>query len=311
MTAVKNESKRPKKRVLTLEQKQKNAARNRKSRQEILVKKRIIAARERKTFKQKSRRAIARAQKTHFSDDRALAASSLLLLVAVDSDVEETNTQPEEAVNYVKPISDLWSDDRNAIEKALTDLYDYAGVDEILRLGGHMAIVQVLKKKLEDDLIQEKGIQALYIFTDSTPGKLLVGDIGGVDAILAGMKQHPEAINVQTWGCDAIANLLKNTKPNAARFAESDGITQVIAAMKAHPDDAHVQWHGCLALFYLSEWAEYRPLIFAAGGAVTIATVMEKYSDHPRGVREGSHDGVQNLLREASQNAMQKLMERD
>jgi hypothetical protein len=84
MTVVKNESKRPK-RVLTLEQKQKNAARNRKSRQETKVKKRITAARERKTFKQKSRRAIARAQKTHFSDDIALAASSLLLLVAADS----------------------------------------------------------------------------------------------------------------------------------------------------------------------------------------------------------------------------------
>jgi hypothetical protein len=48
----------------------------------------------------------------------------------------------------------------------------------------------------------------------------------------------------------------------------------------------------------MSQLEVYRPLIFAAGGAVTIATVMEKYSDNPS-------------VRETSQKAMQTLVKRD
>jgi hypothetical protein len=223
--------------------------------------------------------------------------------------VEETKTQLEEEVtltiteNCVKLISDLWSDDRNAIEKALTNLADLCHHDddderEICRLGGHMAVVQVLKKHMDHVLIQEEGIRALWNFTYPTLAKVLVGDIGGMEVILTGMKRYPEYANVQRAGCGAIANLLWETKRNAERFEASDGIAHVIAAMKDHPDNEDVQVNGCGALFNMCEWAEYRPLIFAAGGAVTIATVMEKYSDNPR-------------VREASQNAMQTLVKRD
>jgi hypothetical protein len=119
--------------------------------------------------------------------------------VARLSGVEETNTQSaEEAVTptltekCVKLILDLWSDDRNVIQKSLTDLADEDdGQDEIVQLGGHMAIVQVLKKNLEDVLIQEEGIEALGNFGYATLGKVLVGDIGGVEVILTGMRQHP------------------------------------------------------------------------------------------------------------------------
>jgi hypothetical protein len=229
--------------------------------------------------------------------------------------VEETNTQPaEEAAatptlteKCVKLISDLWSDDRNVIKEALTDLYDLAyryfentGVDEILRLGGPMAIVQVLKKNPEDAHIQEKGIRALGCFTYSNfnPAKVLVGDIGGMEVILGGMRRHPGAVSLQRCGCGAISNILCGTKHNATLFEESGGIVLVIAAMKAHPHEEYVQCYGCVVLFYMSEWAEYRALIFAAGGAVTIATVMEKYSGNP-------------AVRMASQNAMQQLVKTD
>jgi hypothetical protein len=221
--------------------------------------------------------------------------------------VEEAKTQPEEAVTptltetCVKLISDLWSDDQNVIQKALKDLYQLADEEEdegeIIRLGGPMAIVQGLKKNLDHVLIQEEGIRVLWNFSAyTTPGMVLVGDIGGVEVILAGMRQHPDATSVQNIGCCAIENLLEESKPNAARFEESDGIAQVIAAMNAHPDDGDVQRNGCDVLLNMSEWAEYRPLICAAGGAVTIATVMEKYSDHP-GVRKASQNAMQQLVK--------------
>jgi hypothetical protein len=243
-------------------------------------------------------------------DNATMGDSPRVAKVARLPRVEETKTQPEKAATpptltetCVKLISDLWSDDRNVIRKALDDLYYVADGNEdegeISRLGGHMAIVQVLKKNLKDVLIQEKGIKALGNFTAySTLAEVLVGDIGGVEVILTGMKTHPHNARLQRAGCAAIANLLSETKRNATRFEESDGIAQVIAAMKAHPDDDNLQYYGCDALFNMCEWAEYRPLIFAAGGAVTIATVIEKYSDHPR-------------VRRASQKAMQRLVKTD
>jgi hypothetical protein len=190
----------------------------------------------------------------------------------------------------------------------LTDLADLCHHDktdlfqgnerEICRLGGHIVVVQVLKKKVDDARIQEEGIRALWNFAHPTLAKMLVGDIGGVEVILTGMKRHPEYENLQRAACGAIKNILDQTKRNAEPFKESDGIAQVIAAMKAHPENEDVQLYGCTALLHMSQLEEYRPLIFAAGGAVTIATVMEKYSDNPS-------------VRETSQKAMQTLVKRD
>jgi hypothetical protein len=230
----------------------------------------------------------------------------------VEEEEEETPDVPT-TTNIVKLLSILWiEDDRKGcaiaqrIEEALTGLADLCcdkitdlsevNERELRRLGGHMAVVQIVKKYVDDALIQEEGIRALLNCTNPTLAKVLVGDIGGVEVILAGMKRHPQAENVQRMGCGTIGNLCE-TKRNASRFEESDGIAQVIAAMKAHPENEDVQVYGCVALENMCEWAEYRPLIFAAGGAVTIATVMEKFSDNPS-VRQSSQDAMQALVLE-------------
>jgi hypothetical protein len=89
----------------------------------------------------------------------------------------------------------------------LTDLADLCHHDktdlfqgnerEICRLGGHIVVVQVLKKKVDDARIQEEGIRALWNFAHPTLAKMLVGDIGGVEVILTGMKRHPECETLQ------------------------------------------------------------------------------------------------------------------
>ena len=206
-------------------------------------------------------------------------------------------------------VKDLQSHDRDVTEKALTDLADLCHEDatdlfeanerEIRRLGGHMAVVQAVKMRVDDALIQEEGIRAIWNLSYQMPAKVLVGDIGGVEVILAGMKRHPEDVRLQRVGCGAIANLSDNTKRNAERFEESDGIAAVIAAMEVHdPENEDVQLYSCVVLKHLCEWAEYRPLIVAAGGAATIAYAMKEYSDNPR-------------VREAAQDAMQELVKRD
>ena len=223
---------------------------------------------------------------------------------------EERDTQNTPAANttenIVKLLSNLSSDDPAIIADSLVDLGNLCAHDltdlsvanerEIRRLGLHTAVVQVVKKHVDDALIQEEGIGALLNFTFSTLAQVLVGDIGGVEVILAGMKRHPDNANIQWWGCGAIGNLLYETKRNAERLEESDGIAAVIAAMKVHPNNEEVQCNSCYAIWRMCEWAEYRHLIVAAGGLVTIAKAMEKYIGNPR-VREESRRALQSLTK--------------
>ena len=162
-----------------------------------------------------------------------------------------------------------------------------------------MAVVQVVKKYLDDALLPTVGFTALRNFTSFPLTEVLFGDIGAVKVIVAGMKRHPEVAKIQECGCAAIGHLLYETKCNAERLEESDGIAAVIAAMKVHPEDEGVQYAGCNALWIMCEWAEYRPLIIAAGGAVTIAKVMEKYIGYPQ-VRDISLGAMRRLVAQGS-----------
>jgi hypothetical protein len=86
--------------------------------------------------------------------------------------LEEGDTQDTPVANNTKNIvkllvSDLRSDDLTVIQKALTDLADLcqptktdlyeANKSKIHQLGGHMAVVQGVKKRVDNVLIQEEG----------------------------------------------------------------------------------------------------------------------------------------------------------
>jgi hypothetical protein len=226
-----------------------------------------------------------------------------------EGDVQE-NPAASTTENIVDLLSDLFDKNRTVVEEALSDLDDLcddllrhdetvlsqqANEREIRRLGGHMAVVHAVKKHVDHGPIQREGIRALCNFTRSPLSRVLVGDVGGVKVILAGMRRHPKNETIQALGCGAIANLLIGTKRNAERFEESDGIAAVIAAMKAHAEDEDVQYNSCYALLRMCEWAEYRPLIIAAGGAATIAHAMKEYIGSPR-VHVISHRAMQKLV---------------
>jgi hypothetical protein len=222
----------------------------------------------------------------------------------------ETEEAPNTATNIVKLVSNLWSDDADVTEKALTDLADLCHQDgnlsrainerKMREPGGPMAAVQVLKKHVDFRELQKRGIQAPPPWTCSCrflPTKVIVGDMGGVEVILAGMRRHPKCASLQRTGCGAVASLLCKTKRNAERLVpEADGIAQqVIAAMKAHPENGDVQHCSCVALWNVCERADWhRPLIVVTSGAAAIACAMKERSDNPQ-------------VREAAQHAIRKL----
>ena len=216
------------------------------------------------------------------------------------TDGDETQETSLTTGQIMDLLKDLWSDDKSAIVRALTEIADIglrnASPEVKIRvLGGHTAVFQVVQKYVGCLEIQKEGMRALGNFCRLKPTKTNLGEIGCVEVILASMEQYPDSECVQRHGCLVIGNLVRGIKDNAERVEQSGGISVIIAAMKARPNSEKLQSLGCWALLHTSEWEEYRPLIVKAGGASAIGSVMEKYWDHPE-------------LRELAYNAMGRLI---
>jgi hypothetical protein len=92
-------------------------------------------------------------------------------------------------------LEDLWSDDKSAIVRTLTEIANvgpcasHAENELKMRvLGGHTAVFQVLQRPIGCLEIQGEGIRALGNCCCLKPTKKLLGDIGCVKVILARMK---------------------------------------------------------------------------------------------------------------------------
>jgi hypothetical protein len=75
---------------------------------------------------------------------------------------------------------------------------------------------------------------------------------GGIEAVLAALRAHPGAANVQERGCLALGNLAASHAANQTAVAAAGGIEAVVAALRAHSGAANVQDYGCYALRLLA-----------------------------------------------------------
>jgi hypothetical protein len=262
---------------------------------------------------QSIRRAKRRQEEADTHDGTGPSAKVARLATAKEgTKAQKGDKTPETSLtteNIMDLLKGLWSDDTSAIETALIEIVylcsfsnysvrkDSSEENElkIRVLGGHTAVFQVLQKHIGYRRIQELGIRALGKFSRCTSAQKLLGDIGCVEVILAGMNKYPDSASVQRAGCTTISNLIHGMKGNAERVEKSGGIVVVVAAMKAYPNIEELQRYGCSALLNMSKWEEYTPRILEAGGASVIASIMEKYRDKPE-------------LLELAYNAMEKLV---
>ena len=205
--------------------------------------------------------------------------------------------------NMMDLLKELWSDDKCVIKRAMKEIANlgYEDHDEnevkMRELGLHSAVFQLIQKHVSCLEILVQGIRALGNFSHNISTKKFLGDVGYVEVILARIEKDPDSEIIQLMGCLSITNLTHRMKDNAERVQKAGGIALVIAAMKAHPNSGRLQRRGCQALSNMSEWEEYRPLIVKAGGASAIASIMEKYWEHP-------------VLHERAYNAMERLFKK-
>jgi hypothetical protein len=59
--------------------------------------------------------------------------------------------------------------------------------------------------------------------------------VGGIEVVVAAMRAHPGAEDVQVYGCCALGYLMRDYPANRTTVAAAGGIEAVMAAMRAHP----------------------------------------------------------------------------
>mmetsp|Transcript_17449 Transcript_17449/g.41497 ORF Transcript_17449/g.41497 Transcript_17449/m.41497 type:complete len:95 (-) Transcript_17449:214-498(-) len=84
-------------------------------------------------------------------------------------------------------------------------------------------------------------------------------EAGALEAVVAAMQAHPQAVGVQEMGCMALCNVCSGIDAAAParrqRATEAGALEAVTAAMRAHPQAAVVQEHACAALINMC-WGE-------------------------------------------------------
>ena len=75
-----------------------------------------------------------------------------------------------------------------------------------------------------------------------------IAEKGGIDVILAAMKQHPDSTGVQEEGCWALGQVAYYNAARSHTIAEKGGIEAAFRAMTQHSHHEKVQQQGCYAL---------------------------------------------------------------
>ena len=113
--------------------------------------------------------------------------------------------------------------------------------------------VELMRVHRYDAAQQKKGCATLSAFANVDAKRTAIAAAGGVGCVVAAMRAHADAVDVQQGGCHALGNLADNHAANQAAIAAAGGIGCVVAAMRAHADAAGVQQWGCHALGILAD----------------------------------------------------------
>ena len=102
---------------------------------------------------------------------------------------------------------------------------------------------------------------------------LFGANLGGIEALLKAMKDHPAHPGVQEEACQALRNLTANPE-NDVKLSNLGGIEALLKAMKDHPTVPGVQEQACAALNNLSGNAENKVKISKLGSKDQVRRAM-------------------------------------
>jgi len=134
-----------------------------------------------------------------------------------------------------------------------------------------------MRHHIRDANLQEAGLHALLNFAAHAPAnKMAISDEGGLCAVVAALRAHPDHAGVQEAGCGAFRNLgsLDTVKASIAR---AGGVELLLCALENHPFNATTQRNSCSALRNISSDVEIRSQIGRRG----VLNVDRALANHP------------------------------
>ena len=146
------------------------------------------------------------------------------------------------------------------------------------------AIIEAMWNYLFDAGVQAQACEALKKLARNNEDKLAIGQDGGIDLIVAAMRNHPSSTKIQEEGSAALMALVDLQMMDLAlldesqlRFFASGAICVVVAAMLNHPSSAKVQEHGCGVLWMLAFKVSDKVAIVLARVLHAIVTAMRNH----------------------------------
>lgn len=236
---------------------------------------------------------------------------SRFLFDRIDEDVtvpvSHTKNGDETAIRRLV-TSDLWSDNAGRAEQGLKKLSNILGVKKsaqtslanrtiVFKAGGHLAIVQAMRKHRSHEGVQAEGCRALGIAAEDIAdpeNENAIAMIGGIDAILSSMRHFSNNEVIQDFGCGALQNLT-GLEENAKIMMEKDGLQVVLIAMRKFPHNSLVQESACWTLVNLCMVRQHKTKLEKAKCLNIVASAID---NHPRSipVKQAATEALKHVL---------------
>ena len=165
--------------------------------------------------------------------------------------------------------------------------------NDFFQLGGHLALVCVMKKHLQCLEIQKIGIS---IFLSECRGEIdvigqAIGRVGGMQAILGAMKNHPNDDHIVYYAIKALYNLIC-LEANAEMFVSStDGVSVILESMKTFAGDGETLYEACDLLHSLCEYEQLRNELDNAKVGTSLMVAYEDNKDNDE-IRKMAKDAI-------------------
>jgi hypothetical protein len=191
-------------------------------------------------------------------------------------------------------IYDLLSNDEGILEQAMYrlgenvyDVDDEKMVEKtkaFFQIGGHLAIVSVLKKHPNCKTLQEIGIMVLRnaTYQNTTEYRSAVAKIEGIQTIIAAMRKFRSNKRVSREGFSALCNIVYEHEANADLLVtELEGIPFLIEQMTKYRDYPDVMRDACAFLWNLSIFEQLRDPLVGGKAVTALGSAFERHKDNP------------------------------
>jgi hypothetical protein len=141
-----------------------------------------------------------------------------------------------------------------------------------------LEILSAMRRYPNEQRIQEKGCEKLWIQSWDDENSSAIGRVGGISTILDAMSRFTNSQRLQQSGCEALQNLALN-EYNRDVIKEHGGINVIVQAMNCHPEAVGVQQCGCSALANIAASQDNHIDIANAGGLHAIMNAAQRNQD--------------------------------